>query len=306
MTTTDAPDSQADPAGTPSAARPVIVGVDDSAGSEAAVRWAAREAALLGVALHVVRAYTWALQYPWASPTDRHIEANLQRVSEKITRHAMDQARTCAPDLEIRHTVVEAQAPNYLEQLADSAAMIVVGSHHLGLLGRATLGSVSAAVAARASCPVIVVCGPAGANAELPKVVVGLDPIHGAQEVLSFAFEYAARHDLPLQPVMCWHPDGLARAQWRAQPRPPERAYLWLSQALAGWQERYPTVSADAVIELDHPVAALVSASTAQDLLIVGRHGNRAHFGSFLGSVSQGVLHHASCPVAVVPIDTAD
>jgi nucleotide-binding universal stress UspA family protein len=50
----------------------------------------------------------------------------------------------------------------------------------------------------------------------------------------------------------------------------------------------------------DHPVAALVAAATAQDLLVVGSHSRHARVAAMLGSVSQGVLHHATCPVAVV------
>ena len=51
----------------------------------------------------------------------------------------------------------------------------------------------------------------------------------------------------------------------------------------------------------EHPVAGLVLASAAQYLLVVGSRGRHALAGILLGSVSQGVLHHATCPVAIVP-----
>jgi hypothetical protein len=62
----------------------------------------------------------------------------------------------------------------------------------------------------------------------------------------------------------------------------------------------------DAEVIRAHPPAGLVSASTAQCLPVVGNHGRHAVTGMLLGSVSQGVLHHATCPVAVVPTALAD
>jgi nucleotide-binding universal stress UspA family protein len=55
-----------------------------------------------------------------------------------------------------------------------------------------------------------------------------------------------------------------------------------------------------AAVIREHPVAGLVDASTAQHLLVVGSRGRHALTGTLLGSVSQGVLHHATCPVAVI------
>ena len=54
-----------------------------------------------------------------------------------------------------------------------------------------------------------------------------------------------------------------------------------------------------AAVVRDHPVAGLVSAATGQELLVVGRRGAHPRADALLGSVAQGVLHHATCPVAV-------
>jgi hypothetical protein len=119
--------------------------------------------------------------------------------------------------------------------------------------------------------------------------------------VLRFAFEYAAAHRLSLHAVLCWHPDPLHEMAWRGQPAAPERVRAWLSESLAGWREKYPDVNVVAAVEREHPVPGLVGAATAQHLLVVGTRGHHALVGTLLGSVSQGVLHHATCPVAVVP-----
>jgi len=52
----------------------------------------------------------------------------------------------------------------------------------------------------------------------------------------------------------------------------------------------------------EYPVIGLVGQFRGQGLLVVGSHGGNALAATLLGSVSRGVLHHATCPVTVVPI----
>jgi nucleotide-binding universal stress UspA family protein len=101
--------------------------------------------------------------------------------------------------------------------------------------------------------------------------------------------------------VLCWPPDLLAEMSWRTEPPAPARAEVWLSEALAGWREKYPDVAVHSGVVSEHPAAGLVKESAAQYLLVVGSRGRHALTGTLLGSVSQGVLHHATCPVAVIP-----
>jgi nucleotide-binding universal stress UspA family protein len=124
-------------------------------------------------------------------------------------------------------------------------------------------------------------------------------------DVLEFAFGYASRHQRPLHAIFCWSADLLASMQWRPEPPPPERADRWLAEAMAGWEQKYPDVSVHRGVVRASPVAGLVAQSTAQELLVVGGHAGGARISALLGSVSQGVLHHATCPVAVVHPRTA-
>jgi nucleotide-binding universal stress UspA family protein len=71
---------------------------------------------------------------------------------------------------------------------------------------------------------------------------------------------------------------------------------------MAGWQDKYPDVAATSAVLDAHPVGGLVEASLSEYLLVVSKRGRGARAGTVLGSVSQGVLHHATCPVAVVPV----
>jgi nucleotide-binding universal stress UspA family protein len=214
---------------------------------------------------------------------------------------ALEQGRGIAPELEVTGEVVDGHAADVLTDRSTGAAGVVVGSRQLKALGSALLGSVGAGLAARAHCPVVVVRGPAGLAAEHPAVVVGIDGTDAAEPALAFGFDHASRHGVPLRAVMCWRPDPLASMQWRAEPPAPERAQEWLSETVAAWQQRYPDVPASGGVIRDHPVAGLVAQSAAQQLLVVRSRARGAVTGSLLGSVTQGVLHHATCPVAVLP-----
>ncbi len=74
----------------------------------------------------------------------------------------------------------------------------------------------------------------------------------------------------------------------------------WLAEMLAGWQEKYPDVRVQRAVLDDHPVRGLVAESHGQSLLVVGARSRRSRLAPLLGSVSQGILHHARCPVAVL------
>jgi nucleotide-binding universal stress UspA family protein len=73
-----------------------------------------------------------------------------------------------------------------------------------------------------------------------------------------------------------------------------------MSEALAGWRERYPQVEVAEEVVLGHPAEVLGRISDGSDLLVVGSRGRGGFAGLALGSVSHAVLHHARCPIAVV------
>jgi len=282
----------------------VIVGVDDSPGAEAALTWAIADARSRHAVLRPICAYRWPVSYesiavygdaPISNPQPRE-------VAEQVVAKAASRATEL--DVEARGEAVDGEGAPVLLNESSRAAIVVLGSRHLKALGSSVLGSVSARVAAHAACPTVVVRGPAGLPGEDPAVVVGVDATEASGPVLEFAFDHASRHHIPLRAVLCWHPDLLASMMWRLEPPPPTRAQLWLSEALAGWREKYPDVVVHSAVIKDHPVSGLVAASAAQHLLVVGSHGRRALAGTLLGSVSQGVLHHATCPVALVPTHT--
>jgi nucleotide-binding universal stress UspA family protein len=279
----------------------VLVGLGSYNDGTAELDWAAAEAQARHAQLRVVRTYQLAegIQ-PWSSSVDDEWIAALRRDAEHRLKAALSYLGERWPAVAVTGSVVDGVPWQVLIDGSADAAVTVVGSRQLGPIGAGTLGSVSTVVAAASHGPVVVVGRPGSAATEPGSVIVGVDGSELGDEVLAFAFDYASRHRRSLNAVYCWRPDLLATSQWRGARPAPERAGRWLAEALAGWQEKYSEVQLHRGVVRDHPVAGLVAASAGQDLLVVGAHAKHARIMALLGSVSQGVLHHATCPVAVV------
>lgn len=282
---------------------PVVVGVDGSFDSDAVIRWAIADATARTAPLRLVHAYRWNPAHT-STPLYRHVpEADLQ-MPRHIAEQAVDRLVARATELgatDVDGVAIDSDPVDALLGEVRFACELVVGSRHRKALRSTVLGSVSAALAARAGCPVVVVRGPAGLAEERAGVVVGVDGSERSEAVLEFGFDYASRRNVPLRAVLCWHPDLLASMSWRAEPPPPALVDGWLADALASWRQKFPDVVVHPEVIRAYPIVGLVRASAAQHLLVVGSHGHRALTGTLLGSVSQGVLHNATCPVAVVP-----
>jgi nucleotide-binding universal stress UspA family protein len=265
---------------------PTAVGVNDSDEVPAALRWAAHDAGLRGAPVRAVCAY--------------HGSDDAGQLAERLVAEAVDHLKANHPAVAAEGAAVEGDAVHVLLDESKRARLVVLGSHHRTKLGSSVLGSVSGAVAAHSESPVVVLCGPAGMLEEGAAVVVAIDGTESSRDLLAFGFEHANVHRAPLRAVLCWHPDLLATMSWRAEPPPPESVDAWLSDTLTGLRERYPDVVVHAEVLREHPKSGLLQASQEQYLLVIGNRGKHAS-GRVLGSVSQRVLHHATCPVVVIP-----
>ncbi|MDI2129519.1 universal stress protein [Yinghuangia seranimata] len=309
---------------------PVVVGVENTEAGRLAVRWAADEAARRGLPLRLVHALDWPAgaprpQYSHATGTPVH-HRDLHRVhatswptqvyrdpdlippargwGDKFRdagRAAVDNARTIAladhPDLEIVDALTDGEPVRVLRTEAEDAAMVVLGSRHLSSVAEAlTTGGVAVPVAAHAACPVVVVRGPEQHGTIHPFLVVGVDGSPHSEPAIGFAFDTASRRGAVLDAVFVTHATGLHSAN-----EADKEAGIALAESLAGWKARYPDVVVRPQIAHGHTVHALVLASRQALGLVVGTRGLGGFQGMVLGSVSRGVLHHATCPVIVVP-----
>jgi nucleotide-binding universal stress UspA family protein len=73
-----------------------------------------------------------------------------------------------------------------------------------------------------------------------------------------------------------------------------------LAERLAGWQDKNPDLAIERRVVRDSPVHELTALSGTAQLVVVGSRGRGGLAGLLLGSVSQALLRHAACPVAVV------
>ena len=285
----------------------LVVGVDGSGAAAAALDWAVAEARARRCGLRAVYAYGeftegLAMVYGRLPEPDR---AEVVAASQQLLDAALSRVAELDATLPVTGAIIEKAPPRALLDEAAHAGLLVIGSRGLKAFGAAVLGSVGAAVAGRAACPVVVVRGAKVRPGKDAAVVVGVDATDATPAVLRFAFEHASRHALALRVVLCWRREPLTELAWRPA-SPPPQAERWLAESLAGWREQYPEVAVRGEIVRDQAAAGLVGAAQDQRLLVVGARGRHSLAGTLLGSVSQAVLHHATCPVAVVPVSARD
>ena len=138
----------------------IVVGVDGSPSSKAALAWAVRQAALTGAKVDAVHAwhnpvsYSYGYGYAMVLPVPD---------LEKFARHALDEAIAAvadlAPGVEIRPVVVEDNPAQALLDAAKGADLLGVGSRGHGGFTEALLGSVGQHCVHHADCPVVVIRG---------------------------------------------------------------------------------------------------------------------------------------------------
>jgi len=109
---------------------------------------------------------------------------------------------------------------------------------------------------------------------------------------------------VPLVAVHTWLDVNMAGA-WTLLPGTVDWDWLQgeeedrLTERLAAWRDKFPQVQVRPVVIRDRPVRALLKHAAGAQLIVVGSRGHGAFTGMGLGSVSQALLHHAECPVAV-------
>ncbi|MGO9502146.1 MAG: universal stress protein [Streptosporangiaceae bacterium] len=139
----------------------IVVGVDGSAPSLAALRWAVRQAALTGATVDAVAAWQYpavVAGYGWAPvmPAD---DIDFGEVAEKTVTDAISQVVDPGTGVRVSARVEEGNAAAVLLDVADGADLLVVGSRGHGGFAGALLGSVSQHCVHHAPCPVVIIHG---------------------------------------------------------------------------------------------------------------------------------------------------
>lgn len=278
---------------------PVVVGTDGSDHSTRAVLWAADEAASRKRPLIIVYAIG-GLQVPSldVDSIDYVLRTGREALDAAAARVAGEHA-----DMRVSTVLSRDEATESLLEAAGDNGTIVVGSRGLGGFSALLVGSVGLRTAARAKGPVVVVRRVAENAGRVVTVAVRDDSDRNA---LMHAARTAQLHGASLRVVSVWlfyqnvgsmatvfdDPSSLvAEAESKATARmvdPVREAFPDLAITVE-------TVRAASV------AGALLEAATDAELLVVGAHKPAHRIGHPLGQVTHAVLHHAPCPVAVIP-----
>ncbi len=290
---------------TPSA-QSVVVGVDRSQPSATALDWAADEAVRRDSELHIVHFVSAGAAH---RPSRNRREAEDDRTSaQEFLEEAARKVQQSRAGLLVTWDVLSGEPAPGLIELGEHAALEVVGARGLNRFAALLLGSVSQRLVAHAACPVVVVRSglpAAEASPDGPVIVLGAAPGEPSG-VVWFAFAEAARWRAPLRVVRAWaypqtYPGYISVAQDEAEQRDAEEGRE-LMDVLAAARHAYPGVTVVEDISLAEPEEALVGASRGAHLVVVGARRKRPPLSMPLGPVTQRVLQHAHCPVAVVPV----
>ncbi|EFL35764.1 stress-inducible protein [Streptomyces viridochromogenes DSM 40736] len=285
---------------------PLVVGVDGSDGSLPAIDWAVDEAARHGLPLRLVHGSLWE-RYENLTPKAGPGRPAAQVMADHIVASAAERAGRRNPDVKVSTDVHLADAADALLHEGNNATALITGSRGRGALRGLLLGSVGLAVSARAHCPVIVVRGdPAGLAGTHERILLGAGEPDTTEEAARFAFREAEARGCVLDVVRTWRrpayrttgPDTLAETPGRDHA---EEAGTELDALVRDAVADHPGVRVRRATVEGPAREVLVHRSAAADLVIVGARRRQGHFGLQFGRVAHTLLHHAQCPVAVVP-----
>ncbi|MER5636922.1 universal stress protein [Kitasatospora sp. NPDC002227] len=281
----------------------VVVGVDGSAPAAQAAEWAAREAERRGCPLHLVHAVntgTVTLSPRAGAAVTDLVLKNAQAVLDE----QLDLLTSAHPSLRITGDVVPRDAAPAVLTAAEHAELAVVGTRGHGGFASLLLGSVSLRVSAHAACPTVVV-------REVPPERLAdhlLVAIRDERDevALRFALKEAELLKLPVRALHTWSTvvADLGRMAPMLDELGEETALheQVLRRTVEAVHPDYPDVELTADQLTGAAPAVLVEESATAALLVIARHAPAPHFGLRLGGAVHAVLHHAHCPVVVVPL----
>jgi nucleotide-binding universal stress UspA family protein len=134
----------------------IVVGVDGSAPSRAALAWAVGQAKLTGAVVEVVT--TWEFPATYGYPV-ASLEVSWEDLARQVARDAIAEVAGQAPPVPISCQVLEGTPARVLVKESAGADLLVVGSRGHGGFAGALLGSTGQHCVRHAACPVVVIRG---------------------------------------------------------------------------------------------------------------------------------------------------
>ncbi|MGW5118561.1 universal stress protein [Streptomyces noursei] len=281
----------------------ITVGVDGTPQALAAAQWAAYEARLRQCRLRLLTAWQPLTGKPRGAPWT----PELPHWPDRIIEEARAAVESTQPGLPVDVSLVREPPLEALVEAAEQADLLALGSRGLGPAARFALGGTGLELVPRVAVPVVLVRAqqdsPAAADAT--DVAVGVSLHAPGEGLLAFAFETAARRAVPLRavhgrnlPPFAYDRGGVVERD--AAGRAELLAHEELSEALRPWREKFRDVRVEEQVVMESPAPALLHGAAGAQLLIVGRR-HLGHLVPRIGHVVHAAVHHAPCPVAIVP-----
>ncbi|MFJ6619138.1 universal stress protein [Kitasatospora sp. NPDC091335] len=138
----------------PARERRIVVGIDGSEPSKAALRWAVGQAVLTGATVHAVAAWEYPSLYGWFAPM---VDDGFERTARRTLSAEINEILGPDRPVEVRESLVLGHAAEVLLDAAEDADLLVLGSRGRGTFARTLLGSVSTRCAVHGACPVVII-----------------------------------------------------------------------------------------------------------------------------------------------------
>jgi nucleotide-binding universal stress UspA family protein len=285
----------------------IVVGIDGSGSAEHAAVWAADEAVRRGTGVRLVSvAHLPPSGYQVAAPVPAEMIEDITEQSRQALARAATAIENRHAEVGVDIAVVTASPVPALIEESKQATLMVLGSRGLGGFTGMLVGSTAVALVAHGHCAVAVVRGELAAAGP---VVVGLDGSPTSEAAVGLAFEEAALRGAELVAVHTWteYATDVSYATGRQFVLDwdgiEQREVALLAEQLAGWQAKYSDVTVRQVVTRDRPVRCLLAESAGAQLLVVGSRGRGGFSGMLLGSTSQALVYHATCPLLIARHD---
>lgn len=277
-----------DPVNTPPTACPVVVGTDGSGGATRAVAWAADEARLRGLPLHVVCVVARSSSGP-------------RPETDALLRRAAAIARINGGDRPVETRIAVGTPAHVLARLGADADLLVVGNRGGGR-ALPTLGTTAARLARAAPCALAVVRAAPGRPVpdRARPILVAVDGRPGSAALVRCAAEVAAGRDADLHVAHVWEKstgDVLRRLGRRERMPHREEAEQALRDIAAAVTADHPELRVRWTVERGSPAWSVLELSELAQLVVVGRHRGRG-----LGTLATMLLHASSSPVLLAPL----
>jgi nucleotide-binding universal stress UspA family protein len=281
----------------------VLVGIDGSEDSRAALRWAAAVAAALQLPLRAM----WA----WYYPTDAILTVGRIQLPEP---HRADEL----VEGQLRHLLTEVLGPDadevsvevargpgaaaLLRAAEDGPSMLVVGSRGLGGFKGLLLGSVSRQLCEHAQGPVTVVRGTSPVSpVRLETIVVGIDGSPESDHALTFAADLATQVDAELVVANAAGPGSVVHPRTVEPHVDLDARRQLVEQWCAQLESRDLTFHIEVVAGDARSALLDLATERSADLLVVGSRGLGPLANLLLGSVATSLAQHSELPVTIVP-----